>query len=40
MASHVRGCIRIAASSATMSSRPNTIAFHHSLLTLVFSSTP
>jgi hypothetical protein len=39
-ASHVRGCIRIAASRATMSSRLKTIERHHSLLTLVFSRTP
>ena len=39
-ASHVRGCMMIAASRATMSSRSRTIARHHSFLTLFFSSTP
>ena len=39
-ASHVRGCIRIAASRATMSSRSCRFARHHSALTLFFSSTP
>ena len=39
-ASHVRGCIRIAASRATMSSRSCTFARHHSALTLFLSRTP
>ncbi len=39
-ASHTRGCIRIAASIPSMSSRAWTIARHHRSLTLRFSSTP
>ena len=35
-----RGCMRIAASRATMSSRSCTTERHHSALTFVFSSTP
>ena len=37
---HTCGCMRIPASSPTMSSRSWTIARHHARLTLFFSSTP
>ena len=40
LASHTRGCIRIAASSPSMSSRARTIAFHQRSLMRFFSSTP
>jgi hypothetical protein len=39
-ASHTLGCIRIAASSPSTSSRSRTIAFHQRALTLFLSSTP
>ena len=39
-ASQTRGCMRIAASRPTMSSRSWTIERHHARLTLFFSSTP
>ena len=39
-ASHTRGCIRMAASRPSISSRWWTIALHHRSLMLLFSSTP
>ena len=40
LASHTRGCCRIAESRATMSSRSCSIERHHAALTLFFSSSP
>jgi len=40
LASQTRGCIRIAASSPSMSSRERTIEFHQRSLMFRFSSTP
>ena len=40
LASHTRGCIRIAASSPSMSSRMRTIAFHQRSFRFFLSSTP
>ena len=40
LAFHTAGCIRMEASSPTMSARRRTLSCHHACLTLFFSSTP